>query len=50
MIRFGPKKDDLDESVQQPLRILQMFNDISGTNLRTSNFMESSNRINVAVI
>ena len=47
MIRFGSNKDDLNESVQQPLRILRIFNDIAGT---PRNFMESSITINVAVI
>ena len=47
MIRFGSNKDDLNESVQQPSRILDILNDIAGT---TRNFMESSNTINVAVI
>ena len=49
MIRFGSNKDDLNESVQQPLRILRIVNDIAGTDLRTRNFMESSNTINMAV-
>ena len=47
IIIFGSNKDDLNESVQQPLRILEILNDIAGT---TRNFMESSNTINVAVI
>ena len=45
--QFGSNKDDWNQSVQQPLRILRIFNDIAGT---TRNFMESSNTINVAVI
>ena len=49
VIRFGSNKDDLNESVQQPLRILRIVNDIAGTDLRTRNFMESSNTINMAV-
>ena len=47
VIRFGSNKDDLNESVQQPSRILEILNDIAGT---TRIFMESSNTINVAVI
>ena len=47
MIRFVSNKDDLNESVQQPLQILRKWNDFAGT---TRNFMESSKTINIAVI